>query len=59
MMMAIAIFVSFGLAAANFAWQALGDQQWLVAFERTWFQATACLAMVFADYRRRSILDIQ
>jgi hypothetical protein len=55
-MMAIALLVAFGLGLANFAYQGLTAQNWALAMDRTWFQATACLAMALAEYTlRRSV----
>jgi len=48
--MTTALLTAIGLTIANFAWQGLGDQNWTLAFERTWFQVTACLAVGVVDY---------
>ena len=49
-MMMTALLVALGLGLANFGYQALTGQAWAIAFERTWFQSTACLAVAAADY---------
>lgn len=54
--MGTAILVGFGLTVANFAYQGLGSQQWAVAFDRSFFQVTACLLTAAADhFLRRSV----
>ena len=56
MTFAIALFVSFGLALANFAYQGMSGQNWSLAMERTWFQTAACLTLAFVDFAiRRSV----
>ena len=57
-MMKIALLIALGLGLANFAYQWLTGHNWAVAMERTWFQATACLAVAMAEYfLRRSVGD--
>jgi len=54
--MATAIIVGFGLTLANFAYQGLTAHDWMLALERSWFQLTACFAMVGTEYiLRRSV----
>lgn len=39
-----------GLCAANFIWQAISDQAWSVALDRSFFQAAAVLTYMAASY---------
>ena len=39
--------VAIALAVSNFAWQAMSDQKWDVAFERSYFQAIAVMIAGF------------
>lgn len=46
LLISIALFLLFiGLAAGNFAYQIFTDQDWETAKERSFFQATALLAV--------------
>lgn len=56
--MAIALLTALGLGLANFAYQGLTGQDWALAMERTWFQATACLAMALADYWAQRVAGV-
>ena len=57
-MMAIALITALGLGLANFAYQWMTGQDFALALERTWFQATACLAMALADYWLQRIAGV-
>jgi hypothetical protein len=45
------IFVLFvGLMGGNFAYQAMFEQHWIVAVERSFFQAAALLGVMLYEY---------
>lgn len=46
-MKALAVFT--GLVLANFAYQLVGDNNWPVAVERSWFQGTALFCYALMD----------
>ena len=48
-----ALLVGLGLTVANFAYQGCTARNWMLALDRSWFQVTACVVMVAADYSVR------
>ena len=56
--MMIALLVGFGLTIANFAYQGCTDKYWMLAFDRSFFQVTACLVMALVDYSIRWRLGV-
>lgn len=55
MTLKMALFVATNLGIGNFAYAFAKDQDWLKAFEHTYFQAWACLILYAADYAWRRI----
>jgi len=43
--MKTAILLSIPIALSNYLYQAFGDQNWMIATERSWFQFGACFAV--------------